>query len=127
MHPAWIEVTAEIREGADVGTGVGEKESEESKTRDEEKNGSRPTMDAGTKRNKTNLSTNGSTTGATDKETEMNISGVGNESEKSERNRVARGKKGIHGVTKHGGKLYRLRGRGHGTKHGRKHGKMHGK
>ena len=121
MHPAWIEVTAEIREGADVGTGVGERESEDSTTRDEGKNGSHSTRD------ETNRSTNGYTTGVAGKETETNISGAGNGSEESERNRVARGKKGTHGVTKHGGKIYRLRGRGHGTKHGRKHGKMHGK
>ena len=131
VHPAWIEVTAEIREGADVGTGVGERESEGSTAKDGEKNGNRSTMNNENERDGTNRSTNRATTGVTDKEAETNISGAGNGSEQSERNRVARGKTGIHGVTKHGGKLYRLRGRGHGkkhgTKHGRKHGKMHGK
>ena len=88
VHPAWIEVTAEIREGADVGTGVGERESEGSTVKDREKSGSRSTMNDDTEWGGTNRSTSGSTTGITDKETETNISGAGNGSEESKRNTV---------------------------------------
>ena len=66
MHPTWIEVTAEIRKGADVGTGVGKKESEDSTAGDKGKNGRHPAMDAGNDGDTASRSTNGSTAGVKD-------------------------------------------------------------
>ena len=125
----WIKVTVETSEGADVGTRVGERELEDPKAKDKRKNGSHPTTNAGTEKDKASRSTNKSMVGMMDKETEMNISGTRNKEKENERNRVARRKEKTHGVTKHGEKIYRLCGCGHlmehGTKHGKKHGKMH--
>ena len=89
VHPAWIKVTAEIRVGADVGTGVRERELKDSKEGDEGKSGNHPTMGAGNDRDTASRSTNGPTTGVKDKETKTNISGAGNKDNESERNTVS--------------------------------------
>ena len=119
MHPEWTKVTAETREGANVGSGVIEKAPNRSTTGVGERSGSDPTMGAGNKLNTVNRSTSGSTARLTNKETEMKHSGTGNEYKESKGKRIKRKKGAIHGVTKDGTK--------HGRKHGRKHDKMHGK
>ena len=117
MHPEWTKVTAETREGANVGSGVIEKAPNRSTTGVGERSGSDPTMGAGNKLNTVNHSTSGSTATLTNKETEMNHSGTANEYKESEGKRITQKKGSIHRVTKDGGKIYRLRGRGDGRKH----------